>query len=77
MMIFKKVKRKTKNQNQVLVVDPPRLSRLYTWKARYKKSLIDPCAKVCQPVTKLSKKQFTKTVFFIPHLVHRPTAAAL
>ena len=43
------------------------------------KSLIDPYAKVCQPVPKLFNEDLQKSFFFlkIPDLVHRPTMAAV
>ena len=42
-------------------------------------ALSERCAKVRQPVPKLSNKQFTKKSFSfkIPDLVHRPTVAAV
>ena len=41
---------------------PPPTPRLYTWGARLKKkSLIEPCAKVCQSVPKLSNEALLKS----------------
>ena len=61
---------------QIFSGGPPRIARLYTWGTRYKKkSLIEPCAKVCQPVPKLSNEALLKKKSKIPDLVHRPTTA--
>ena len=45
---------------------PPLLTRLYTWGARYKKSLREPRAEFPPQLLKLSNKQLTKKfIFFV------------
>ena len=73
---------KTKENGSIFYnINPISLATFHTRGERYQKFLSEPCAKVLQPVPKLSNKQFTNSFLFLffvtPGLVHRPTAPAV